>query len=322
MALKTGIAANERQKINLTGWIIVYLNIALIVFLALTRASFLTPSNIHSILYGVSFNFFTAIGFTLLIIMGELDLSVGSLFGFGGAMMAYFIFLFRIPAGIAIILAMLTAALIGLAAGLLIVKFRLNSMMVTIGVMMAVRGLNWILVNKFQGRQFPVSARAFVNINVFGIRWTIILMILLAVVFEILLYKSKYLKQLYYIGQNVDTSVLYGFNTGVVKVICFTVSAMLSAFGGILMTARLAHPNVTVGNNLEISIITAAVLSGASIFGGRGSMLRTMLGIMFVFILQNGMTSYNVDTYVQHIIMGSMLIVIILIDVRMNAKRN
>lgn len=322
MALKANISANEGQKINLSSWIIVYLNIALMVFLALTRENFFTTSNIHSILYGVSFNFYAAIGFTLLIIMGELDLSVGSMFGFGGAMMAYYIFLFKLPAGIAVALAMLTAGLVGLAAGFLIVQFRLNSMMVTIGVMMTIRGLNWILVNKFAGRQFPVSARAFVNVNIFEIRWTILLMILAALVFEILLYKSKHLKQLYYIGQNVNTSILYGINTNFVKIVCFAVSAALSAFGGTLMTARLAHPNVTVGNNLEISIITAAVLGGASIFGGKGSMIRTMLGILFVFVLQNGMTSYNVDTYIQHVIMGTILILIIFIDVRMSAKRN
>ena len=322
MAIKNEIAANARQKINISGWTIVFLNVIIIAFFAFTREAFFTVNNIHSIFYGVSFFYYAAIGFTLLIIMGEIDLSVGSMFGFGGAMMAYFIFLHRLPAGVAIALSMLTSGVVGLAAGLLIVKFRLNSMMVTIGVMMAIRGMNWILVNRFAGRQFPVSARAFLNVHVFGIRWTIVVMVLTALVFEVFLYKSRHLKQLYYIGQSVDTSILYGLNTGLVKVICFVVSAMLSAFGGALMTARLAHPNVSVGNNLEVTIITAAVLGGASIFGGRGSMLRTMLGILFILVLQNGMTSYNVDTYIQNVIMGAILILIIFIDVRMNSMRN
>ena len=316
------IAINEKQKFNFGSWTIVYLNIALFVFLALTRANFLTVNNILSLLYGMSFTYFASIGFTMLIISGELDLSVGSLYGFGGAMMAYFLFLYRLPAGIAIVLAVLTAGLIGLAAGLLIVKFRLNSMMVTIGVMMAVRGMNWILVNRFAGRQFPVSARTFMNVSLFGIRWTIILMVISAIVLEVFLYKSRHLKQLYYIGQNVNTSSLYGLNTNFVKVVCFTLSSMLSAFGGCLMTSRLAHPNVSVGLNLEISVITAAVLGGASIYGGRGSMVRTMLGIFFVFVLQYGMTAYGVDSFIQYVVMGSILIMIIFIDVRMNKKGN
>jgi ribose transport system permease protein len=313
--------ANEKGRFDFGSWIIIYLTLALFIFLSAAKENFLTFNNIHSILFNVSFNYFAAIGFTLLIIMGELDMSVGSLFGFGGAMMSFFIFLYRMPVIPAIILAMLTAGLIGLATGFLIVRFKLNSMMVTIGVMMAVRGVDWILVNRFSGRQLAVAFRGFVSVNVFGIRWTIIAMIATALVLEIFLYKSRFLKQLYYIGQNVNTSILYGLNAGVVKCVCFAVSAMFSAFGGVLMTARLAHPNVSVGSNLEVNVITAAVIGGASIFGGRGSMVKTMLGIFFVFMLQNGMTSFNVHTYVQHVIMGIMLILVIYLDVSMNLRR-
>jgi ribose transport system permease protein len=316
-----GLRANEKGSFDFGSWIIIYVTLALFIFLSAAKGAFLTFNNIHSILFNVSFNYFAAIGFTLLIIMGELDMSVGSLFGFGGAMMSLFVFLCKMPVLPAIMLAMLSAGLIGLATGFLIVKFRLNSMMVTIGVMMAVRGLNWILVNRFSGRQLAMSARGFVSVDVFGVRWTIIAMIVTAVIFEFFLNKSRFLKQLYYIGQNAHTSVLYGLNAGAVKCVCFAVSAMLSAFGGVLMTARLAHPNVSVGNNMEVNVIIAAVIGGASIFGGRGSMVRTMLGIFFVFMLQNGMTSFNVHTYVQHVIMGVMLIFAIYLDVSMNAKR-
>jgi ribose transport system permease protein len=237
-------------------------------------------------------------------------------------MMSLFVFSYRLPVGFAIALAMLVSALIGLTAGFLVVKFRLNSMMVTIGVMMAIKGMNWILVNRFSGRQLPASARRFVAVDMWGTKWTILLMVAAALVFEVLLARSRHFKQLYYIGNNTDTAVLYGLNAGVVKCLCFAFSSAMSAFGGTLMTARLAHPNVTVGSNLEIGIITAAVISGASIFGGRGSMIRTMLGVLFVFMLQNGMTSYNINTYVQQIILGAMLILAIYLDIRGNAQKS
>lgn len=312
---------NEKRRFDYRSWMIIYLSLALFTLLSLTRTSFLSFNNIHSILYGASFMFFAAIGFTLLIIMGELDLSVGSMFGFGGAMMGLFVFSYRMPVGAAIPLAMLVAGLIGFVAGLLIVNFRLNSMMVTIGVMMAVKGVNWILVNKFSGRQLPVSARKFVTVDVFGIKWSIILMILTALVLEVFLYKSKHLKQLYYIGNNADTAVMYGLNAKLIKSACFAVSAMLSAFGGALMTARIAHPDVTVGSNLEVSIITAAVISGASIYGGRGSVLRTMFGVFFMFMLQNGMTSYKINSYVQQIVLGAILCFAIYLDLKFNAEK-
>ncbi len=315
------LAAQETRRIQWSGWVILFMNLALFLFLTFTRQNFLTWSNLHSILFSVSFSFFAIIGFTFLIIMGELDLSVGSLFGFGGAMLGLFVFSYRIPIVPSIGLAILVALAIGLAAGILITTFRVNSMMVTIGVMMAVKGVNWILVNMFAGRQLPPAARRMVMTEAFGLKWTIILMVVVALVFEFLLIRNRHFKQLYYIGHNYSTTILYGLSANAVKVICFGVSAALSAFGGALQTARLNHPNVTIGANLEISIITAAVIGGASIFGGRGSMVRSMLGLLFVFMLQNGMTSYNINTYIQQIILGAILVLAIYIDVRVNRKR-
>lgn len=315
------LAENEKKKFNFGNWTIVYLTVILFIFLSVTSKSFLSFSNIHSIIYGVSFNFFAVIGFTFIIIMGELDLSVGSMFGFGGAMMGLFIFSYHLPAGIAIALACLLAGAIGLFTGFLITRFRVNSMMVTIGVMMAVKGVNWILVNKFSGRQFPLDARKFVSVEFLDIKWTIYLMLAIVVVIEILQSKSRFFKQMYYIGHNVDTTIMYGINANRVKCICFAISAAVSAFGGALMTARLAHPDVTVGSNLEISIITAAVISGASIFGGRGSIVRSMLGVFFIFMLQNGMTAFKINTFVQQIVLGVFLIFAIYLDLRINSKK-
>lgn len=315
------LANSGRWRIAWGNWIILFLAAALFVFLSATRRSFFTYNNIHSILYEVSFYFFAAAGFTLLIIMGELDLSVGSLFGFGGAAMGLFIFNYRLPVEAAIPLAMAAAAVIGLAAGFLVTRFRLNSMMVTIGVMMAVKGYNWIQIQKFGGRQLPRAQWNFVTLEVLGVKWTIVVMVAVAIACEIFLVRSRHLKQLYYIGDNYSTAILYGLNADLAKIVCFAASSSLAAFGGALMTARLKHPHVTVGANLEISVITAAVIGGASIFGGRGSMVRTMLGVLFVFMLQNGMTSYDINSYVQQIILGSMLILAICLDVRINAKR-
>lgn len=324
MSANTGrvLVENEKKKrFDWGSWVILYLTAALFIFLTLSRPAFFTYGNIHSILYSVSFSFFAAVGFTLLIIMGELDLSVGSMFGFGGAMMGLFIFTYKLPVEAAIPLAMLIAGLIGLFVGVIVTQFRLNSMMVTIGVMMAVKGVNWILIQGFGGKQLPRAQRNFIAYEIYNIKWTILLMLVVAILFEIFLSRSRHLKQLYYIGHNVSTTILYGLNANAVKCACFALSAALSAFGGALMTARLKHPHVTVGANLEISVITAAVIGGASIFGGRGSMIRTMLGVFFVFLLQNGMTSFRINTYVQQIILGAILVMAIYIDVRINAKR-
>ena len=133
--------------------------------------------------------------------------------------------------------------------------------------------------------------------------------------------KSRYFKQMYYVGHNMDTTVLYGIKADRLKMVCFMVSAMLSTFGGALMTCRVKAPNVTVGSDLEVTMITAAVIGGASIFGGKGSMIKSMLGLAFIYILRNGMTAYRIDSYVQQIVLGIILILAIIIDIRISAKK-
>ena len=88
------------------------------------------------------------------------------------------------------------------------------------------------------------------------------------------------------------------------------------------MTCRVKAPNVTVGTNLEVTMITAAVIGGASLFGGRGSMLKSVLGLLFIHMLSNGMTAYRIDSYVQQIILGVILILAIIADIRISAKKD
>lgn len=320
---ETGRELNEQEKkkFDFGGWTIVYLTLILFVFLSLTRSTFLNFNNIHSVVFDVSVDFFAIIGFTFLIIMGELDMSVGSMFCFGGTLMGIFCNTYSMPAWAAILLAMVIAGMIGLVSGYLITKFRLNSMMVTIGVMLAVKGYNWMMITRMTGRQLPKESRSFVMNKIGGVSWVILLMLVIALVLEFLLNRSRFFRQMYYVGNNMETTVLYGIKADRIKMICFAVSAMLSAFGGALMTCRVKAPNVTVGSNLEVTMITAAVIGGASIFGGRGSMVKSMLGLLFIYMLRNGMTAYRIDSYVQQIILGVILILAIIADIRITARK-
>lgn len=324
MSENTGrkLVRNGRTRFDWKSWTIIFLVAALFLFLSITRKNFLTFNNIHSLLYGVSFNFFAAIGFTFLIIMGELDMSVGSLYGLGGSLMGLFIFRFKMGSLPAILLAVLIAGVIGYLVGMLVTNFRLNSMMVTIGVMMAVKGVNWILVNMFAGKQFSLVNYNFIRTKWFNVSWIIWVMLIVAIILELLLSKTWHLRQMYAIGDNMETARLYGLRPNLVKSLCFAASAGLSAFGGAMATARLKHPDVTVGGDLEVTIITAAVIGGASIFGGRGSVIRSMLGLFFVAMLQNGMTAYGINSYIQQVILGVVLIAAIYLDLRINGKQN
>lgn len=309
------------KKVDIGAVTIILVTAFLFILLSITTKTFLSYDNLYSIFFGESIQFYAIIGFTFLMIMGEIDMSVGSMYGFGGAMLGLLTVIYKIPFLPSLIITLAISALIGLITGFLVVKFRVNSMMVTIGVMTAVKGFNWLLINKLQARVFPASFRNFMKFKIDKIHWTIIAFFILVIILEILLYRTTVFKKMYYVGQNIISATIYGIKANRIKMLAFTSSALLASFGGILATSRIAHADVTTGDGLEFTIVTAAVLGGASLFGGRGSILRSALGLFFLAMMQNGMISFRIDPFIQKIVLGIILILSVLIDIRLNKRK-
>lgn len=302
-------------------WMIVVLLVASVGFFGLTQKSYLTFNNMHAVFYNASIDALACIGFTLLLIMGEIDMSVGSMACLGGALMSYFILAFKMPLWLSIVIVFAVGAVLGYLMGLLVTSFRLNAMMVTIGAMMALRSIAWVFVNMFNGRQLPSFARQFACAKLFGKVYVVILVVIaLVLVSDFLLRRSKILRQMYYVGHNEDTCTLYGIHAARVKRLAFAFSGAMAAVCGAFKTARFSHAATDTGYNLEIMIITAAVLGGASIFGGKGSVGRTYLGLVFIYALQAGLTAFAVNSYVQQIMIGVILILAIILDIVLNRK--
>jgi ribose transport system permease protein len=136
----------------------------------------------------------------------------------------------------------------------------------------------------------------------------------------VFLNRSAIFRQMYYIGHNVETVRLYGIKADKVKITSFVVSAVTAAIGGILATSRITHAYPTTGLGLEFTMVTAAVLGGASLYGGRGSILRSVLGLLFLAIVSNGMIIFQIDPYLQQVLMGAVLIAAVFADTRLNAR--
>jgi len=300
---------------------IVILVIVLAFILSVSTGTFFSYSNLYSILFGVSIQFFALIGFTYLMIMGEIDLSVGALYGFGGALLGVLMIVLKIPFVPALVLTLIVAVLIGFINGYLVVRFRINSLMVTLGMMSIAKGLTSALSTSLGAAIFPSVYRDLIKIRLLDIHWSIIAFIIIVIVLEILLYKTSVFKKLYYVGNNIETAKIYGIKAGRIKVIAFIVSAVLAVFGGILATSRITHAYPTTGEGLEFTFVTAAVLGGASLYGGKGSILRSALGLLFIAIMQNGMIIYKIDPYFQTVVLGLILIVAVFVDTSLNKKR-
>lgn len=315
-----GIKIQTKKKFEWGSLTIILLTSVLFVVLSLTSSTFLSYNNVHSILYGVSINFFVMIGFVFLLIMGELDLSVGSVCAFSGMMVGY---LMRAGTGLvfAIIISLLMCVAIGFLNGFFVVKFKVASMMVTLGSLTAVRGLANVLCSNLWGYDYPRGYQEIAKVRVGGgpqaMYLTIIVMIVLTIILEISLNRSSVFKKLYFVGNNIESAKVYGARSGMYKIVIFMVSALTAGIGGILTGARLGYAGTEIGVGLEFTILTAVVLGGASLRGGKGSLLRSAVGLIFLSMMISGMIIYNINPLIQQLIVGIILIAAVFIDTQM-----
>ena len=310
---ESALGSVTKQLSSLT---IIFLTLILGAGLTFTSDTFLSVNNIVSILYGVSITFWGTIGFVYLMIMGELDLSVGSVFAFSG-MMVGFLMKNQWPLVPAVLAALALSSLIGFINGFLVVRFKVPSMMITLGTMAAIRGMANLLCTWLYGYPYPPSYEALARQRVGGIHLTTIVMVIAVIVLELLLRKMTVFRKMYYIGENLETARIYGVRASRYKMTVFTVMSFLAGIGGILIGSRLRFADSTIGNGLEFTILTAVVLGGASLSGGKGSILRAVVGLIFLSTITTGMVVHNIEPLIQQLIVGVILIITVFIDTRM-----
>jgi ribose/xylose/arabinose/galactoside ABC-type transport system permease subunit len=311
-------SVSRKKNFDFSSLTIIFITLGLFTFLSLTSNTFLTTRNIYSIMYGISFQFFAIIGFTLLMIMGEIDLSVGSVYAFSGMFMGYLMVTMKLPLLPAMGISLLVCTLMGMGTGYLVVRFRLNSMMVTIATMTLIRGLATYFVARMYGATYPTAMRHLSKMEIGNIYLTIISMVVLVVILEVLLKRSAIFKRMYFVGENHQTAKIYGIKSDRIKVTTFALSALAAAVGGILISSRITYADTAIGSGLEFQLLTAAVLGGASLYGGKGSILGSCIGLLFLATILNGMVIFNIEPLLQQLIIGIILIVSVFIDTRLN----
>jgi len=318
--LRKASSVKTRRGFQFGTLTIILLTGVLFIFLGLTSKTFFSYRNIYTIFYGVSIEYFAILGFTLLLIMGEVDLSVGSVYCFSGALLGVLV-LKKVPLSLALFLTVLCCIGFGMLTGFLVTRFSLNSLMVTIGMMAMVRGLAWVLIRMLFGRTFPRSYRALARAKIGNVNTTIFIMIVLVLLLEICLRRSTFFKKMYYVGENLKTAKIYGIRAEMIKVFVFAFSSFTAAVGGILISSRITHADVTTGDGLEFKVLTAAILGGASLFGGKGSILSSVVGLIFLATIVNGMIIFKIEPLLQQLVVGVILILSVFIDTRLNRNK-
>lgn len=292
-----------------------------IVIMTATNPFFLKTANLQSVLLGLAADGILAVAITFACIAGVFDFSIGAVMGFSGMLLAVFS-----QTGMNIwlcaILTLVVCAGIGLINGFLIGKIRLNALIASLAMQKVIHGIVYVISSGLPVK--VLTTPAFKNLSQYkflGLQMFIWIYFLIAIVAEILLRHTTTLRKLFYTGSNEKAAILSGINTIKVKVSVYVTTASLAAVTGILYATRFGTATCDAGIGTEMTVLSAAVIGGASIKGGEGSILGTFLGIILMNLLSNALVIYKLDVFWQTLCEGLILLVAIIIDYLIHVNR-
>ena len=298
--------------------------ILVVIFFAMVFSSkvFIRPANLFNILRNVSMTGIIAFGMSFVIIAGEIDLSIGSMVGLSGVLTALTVEKFS-KAGLsmtsAVILgmafALILSALVGLLTGLLLTRFNMPSFIITLGMLNILYGTDSVNSGGFPITKLPqwynkIGAGMLFNV----IPVPAVILVCVYIVSFIVLNKTKFGRSVYAVGGNAESARLSGINVKKVKIIVMIIVQFCSALSGIILSSQVMSGTFSFGKGWEMTSISAVIIGGASLSGGKGTVWGTFLGLLFLGIIQNAMTLFGVDEYVQYIVQGGLIIGAVLIN--------
>jgi ribose transport system permease protein len=286
---------------------------AIVVFYSIFANNFLTGKNLINILRQISITGTMAVGVTMVIILGEIDLSIATIMAFSGMIIAglskgLYFGLGELPVGVGMIIVIAVGAVIGLITGFANAKLGIPGFMASLAMQYVCEGLMLLLTNAspifslkssltFWGSGYVLSA----------IPMIIIVFAVVFIIGLVLLKFSTFGRNLYAIGGNAEAARMSGINVGRSKILAFVICSVLASVAGVLMVGRIGSAQVTAGDGLQMQPIAGAVLGGASLLGGRGTMLGTFLGVLIMGVLVNGLNLMGVGSDIQKMVTGVVL---------------
>ena len=285
--------------------------------LSLLSANFYQPTNLLNLARGASWFAVAALGVSMVIVIGGIDLSVGAVMALAGLVCAVGLRA-GLPLPLAVGAGLAAGAAVGLVNGTLVARLNLPPFIVTLGMMGVARGLTYGLTNGAPIRDLPPQFRALgqsdVQLGPLTLPASLLAMALLAGLVALLLERTVLGRYIYTLGRDEQALRLAGVPTEQIKTAVYTLSGLLAACGGIMMTAWLGVGAPTAAEGYELDIIAAAVIGGASLFGGEGGVVGVVLGTLLMLMVRNGMVLLGFPAYWQIGAIGAMILVVVLID--------
>jgi ribose transport system permease protein len=275
---------------------------------------FFTQANLNTLTSTIAVVGITAIGMTLVLIAGGVDISVGSVAALAGVVTSLLWLKLGVPLGISALLAVLCGGLVGFLNGAIVAYLKINPLITTLATFSIIRGLAFVLS---EGQTNLLSNEAFNFIgrgSIAGIPFSLLVMILLYAGFAWVLRYTAFGRNLYAIGGSPEASRLAGISVTPHLLIVFTISGLLAAFSGIITVSQLASSAPRAATGLEFTVITAVVLGGTSLAGGKGTLIGTLIGVIILRVLDNGLVLMAVSSFYQDVARGLVLILAVSFD--------
>ncbi|WP_414474864.1 ABC transporter permease [Microvirga sp. M2] len=288
------------------------LALILALILSLLSPYFLTTNNLLNLLDQSVVMGIVAIGMTFVILTGGIDLSVGSVAGLTGVVLGLALQQFPIP--IAIVLAILSGAGIGLLSGVFIGQFGLAAFVVTLGMMAIARSLAYIFSGATSITNLPSNLSDIVYASFLGLPANVLALLTLYMVAWGYLTYTKGGRTIYAIGSNREAARTAGLNVVLYNIVPYVVSGALAAVATIFSAAQIMSIDPLAGTGLELDAIAAVVIGGASLFGGRGSLVGTLIGVFIMVMIRNGLNLLGVSPFWQGSAVGGVIIAAVLIE--------
>ena len=319
-------AHNRRTALLRTGGLAAGFVALVLVVNVLAHGDFLEPGNLTNVLRQITVNAILAVGQTFVIITAGIDLSVGSILGLCGVVMAIVANAVHVGGPGTFAVTLVAGLAVGCAAGwinaLPVVRLGLPPFITTLAMMQVARGLAFILAH---GQPIPLANSApfdwlgtgyiLSGIPGFpGIPWVVLVMAIVCIVFAVLLGRTAYGRYVIALGGNEEAARLAGIDTRTVKTLVYVISGGCAALGGLLLMARFGSGAPQTGVGAELQCIAAVVVGGTSLMGGRGTIVGTFFGALLIGVLNNVMNLLDIESYTQQIVLGAVILLAVILD--------
>ena len=288
--------------------------LVVILIFSMLKPKFLDVSNIFNLLRQASINGLLALGMTYVVLTGGIDLSVGSILGASGIFAALVAQNQEIPWFVAVLAGLAIGLLLGTINGVVVSWLKVPAFVATLGMLSVARGITYLASN---AQPVPGLSEGFLKIGGGSVGIIPIPVIILAVVFiicSIVLYRTKYGRYIYGVGGNARAARVSGINVKKITCSAYMIAGVLAGLAGVVLTSRVSSGLAMAGQNYETDAIAAVVMGGTSLAGGKGRLWGTLIGVLIIAVLNNGLDMMAVSSYWQLIIKGTIIVAAVMMD--------